>query len=445
MKSKFIILFILTIILIQNSHAQNFDKVKMDSMMTIIASKNKAMLSIALSQNGKIVYNRAIGYREVNNQHQTPATTHTRYRIGSITKIFTSVMIFQLIEEGRLKLTTPLSRYFPNLPNADKITIANLLNHSSGLYNFTNDSSYAATLSQKVTEAAMLKKFALQKSDFQPGTKHQYSNTNFILLGYIVERLDHKSYSQALKYRILNKIGLRQTYYGGKINISSGEARSYKWQNSWIADTETDMSIPAGAGAVVSTPVELTRFMTALFKGKLINKISLKQMTTIDGGYGMDLVSLNFQDEKGYGHNGGIDGFESQVVYYPQLKLATAYTANGVNTSLNKMMEGVLSIYLNKPFQLPTFTTIQLEPSDLEKYIGSYSSKDVEFKVLFSKAGAQLVAQFSDDKRPLFLEYTAINTFYYDHYDLKFVFDYPSGNLKMITAKKTFLLDKERN
>jgi len=105
----------------------------------------------------------------------------------------------------------------------------------------------------------------------------------------------------------------------------------------------------------------------------------------------------------------------------------------------------VLSIYLNKPFQLPTFTTIPLEPGELEKYTGSYSSKDVEFKVLFSKAGVQLVAQFSDDKRPLFLEYTAINTFYYDHYDLKFVFDYPSENLKMITAKKTFLLDKERN
>ncbi len=445
MSSRFIILFILTIIFVQNSRAQTFDKVKMDSLITIIASKNKAMLSIALSQNGKIVYNRAIGYREINNHYETPTTTHTRYRIGSVTKIFTSVMIFQLLEERKLKLATPLSRYFPNLPNADKITIANLLNHSSGLYNFTNDSSYAATLSQKVTEAAMLKKFALQKSDFQPGMKHQYSNTNYILLGYIVERLDHKSYSQALKDRIVNRIGLRQTYYGEKINVNSGEAYSYKWQNSWIADTETDMSIPAGAGALVSTPVDLTRFMTALFKGRLINKISLKQMTTIKGGYGMDLVSFNFQDEKGYGHNGGIDGFESQVVYYPQLNLATAYTANGVNTSLNKMMEGVLSIYLNKPFQLPTFTTIPLEPGELEKYTGSYSSKDVEFKVLFSKAGTQLVAQFSDDKQPLFLESTAINTFNYDHYDLKFVFDYPLGSLKMITAKKTFQLEKERN
>ncbi len=229
MKFKFFFLLLFTGALAENSFAQTFNRVKMDSLMAIMDAKNKVMLSIALCQNGKIIYSNAIGYRSTEANHKTRATTLTRYRIGSVTKVFTSVMIFQLIDEGKLSLNEMLSSYFPDLPNASEITIAQLLNHSSGLHNFTSDSSYVTMLCHKVTEAEMLNKFAIQKADFIPGSKHQYSNTNFILLGYIIEKLDHRTYAQSLSDRILKKIGLTQTYYGAKINPAAGEARSYKW------------------------------------------------------------------------------------------------------------------------------------------------------------------------------------------------------------------------
>ena len=431
----------------QKNFAQIFNKAKMDSLIDIIAAKNKAMLSIALSYEGKVVYSKAIGYSEISTANKTPSTTLTQYRIGSITKIFTSVMIFQLIEEGKLNLSTKLAAYFPKLPNAERITIANLLSHSSGLHNFTNDSSYSAMLNQKVSRAAMLSKFLTQKPDFIPGEKHKYSNTNFILLGYILENIDHKTYAEALKDRILKKIGLKQTYHGGKINPAHGEALSYKWENGWLPDTETDMSIPGGAGALVSTPTDLVKFMTELFNGKLISKNSLKYMTTMEGGYGMDLVSYAFDTKIGYGHDGGIDGFQSQAVYYPQEKLATAFTANGVNVSLNKVMAGVLSIYFNKPYKLPTFTPMPLQPNILEKYTGTYASKDVSYKVLFTQdsTGTALVLKFSDGQEKLLLEADSPDTFSYDPYDVTFVFDPVTKRLNMRSGRKALVFNKEVN
>jgi len=344
-KSKTPFLTLLVSLYINMGLAQSINRAKVDSLMDVMA--DKAMLSIALSQNGELIYSRAIGYSDADTTHKVHATINTRYRIGSISKVFTSVIIFQMIEEGKIQLFNPLSEYFPDLPNAKKITIGNLLNHSSGLHNFTDDSSYTSMQNKKATKAEMLSKFKEQVPDFEPNSKHQYSNTNFILLGYIAEILDNKPYAEIVQQRICRTIGLKNTYYGGKINTKNQEAQSYTWQGRWVPVTETDMSIPGGAGALVSNPSDLNFFMTALFNGKLVNDNSLRDMITIKDGYGMDLVQYTFDGKTGYGHNGGIDGFKSQAVYYPQEKLAVSYTANGVNTSISKMIVGILNIYFN--------------------------------------------------------------------------------------------------
>lgn len=443
-KYKFTFLVIVAALINYSCLAQTFNRAKMDSLMDILAVNSKTMLSIALSQNGKLVYRRAIGYSAIDSNHKMIATPNTRYRIGSITKVFTSVMIFQLIEEGKLKLGTTLATYYPMLPNADKITLAHMLNHSSGLHNFTDDSTYASMLSKKVTQEEMLGKFKAAKSDFEPGSKNAYSNTNFILLGYIIEKVDHKPYDVALTDRIVNKIHLRNTYYGGKINTMRQEAQSYNWQGGWVPDTETDMSIPGGAGAIVSTPTELLKFMTALFTGKLLRDSSLQHMITIKGGYGMDLVAHTFDNETGYGHNGGIDGFQSQLVYYPQEGLATAYTANGVNTSMNKLMRGVLSIYFNKPYPLPNYKTILLKPEYLDQYLGKYSSKQVPYNLVFTKKDGRLVVRFTDESTNLPLEATSSTIFTYDRYDLTFSFDPSTHAVVMNAGSNVFSFTKDK-
>jgi len=141
-------------------HAQNFDNAKMDQLFDALAQKEKAMGSLTLSKNGNVIYSRAIGYSSITATGMKPSTVLTKYRIGSITKMFTTTMIFQLVEEGKLKLTTTLDTYFPKLPNANKITIGNLLNHRSGLHNFTNDAEYITYMAQPKSQDEMIAIFA---------------------------------------------------------------------------------------------------------------------------------------------------------------------------------------------------------------------------------------------------------------------------------------------
>lgn len=142
------------------------------------------MGSLTLSKNKNVIYSRAIGYSSVTDKEKKPATNMTKYRIGSISKMFTSTMIFQLVEEGKLKLSTTLDVYFPKLPNASKITISNLLSHRSGIHNFTNDPEYSAYMSKPKTQDEMLAIISKSPVDFQPNEKDKFK---FDQAGVIIE------------------------------------------------------------------------------------------------------------------------------------------------------------------------------------------------------------------------------------------------------------------
>jgi len=170
------------------SYAQSFNKAKLDSFFVALSVHDQNMGSLAIANNGIIVYHNAIGYSQLSANAKVPATIKTKYRIGSVSKMFTGTMIFQLIEEKKLSLTTTLATYFPQLPDADKITIAEMLNHHSGLHNLTDDPLYATYFGRQMSEDELIAIIAKQKPDFEPGTKVSYSNTNFILLGYIMKK-----------------------------------------------------------------------------------------------------------------------------------------------------------------------------------------------------------------------------------------------------------------
>ncbi|HEY4328077.1 MAG TPA: serine hydrolase domain-containing protein [Mucilaginibacter sp.] len=381
------------LVLLYSCKAQNFNKARLDSFFVALNSHDQNMGSIAISDNGKIVYQKAIGYSQVNDAIKTPANIKTKYRIGSISKMFTAVMIFQLIEEGKLTLNTALAKYYPQLPNAGKITIAEMLSHRSGLYNFTNDSLYIKYMGKPMSQVEMTDIFAKQKPQFEPDTKAEYSNTNFVLLGYIIEKITGKSYSDELKERITSKIGLEDTYYGTKADTLKNEAYSYNYVSKWNQMPETDMSIPGGAGAIVSTPTDLVKFIDALFADKLISHANLENMKTMRDNFGMAMFIAPFFDKKGYGHNGGIDGFISQLIYFPDDKLSIAYTSNGVRYSTNDILIAALSIYYNKPFVVPEFKTITLSSADLDKYLGNYGSTQIPLKVAITKNSTTLFGQ----------------------------------------------------
>jgi D-alanyl-D-alanine carboxypeptidase len=428
------------LLLIQAGFAQTFNKAKMDSLFDVLAANNKVMMSIAVSRNGQPLYSRAIGYSWLN-PTQSLANTKTRYRIGSITKVFTATMIFQLIEAGKLQLTTPLAQFYPGLPNATKITIAQMLNHSSGIHSFTNDNDFPAWLDKKMTPKQLTDK--MMKADFEPGAKHQYSNSNFILLGYIIEKLDRVPYPVALKQRITSKIGLKDTYYGGKITAASNEANSYQWQGEWKPDTESDMSIPGGAGAIVSNPNDLVKFMNALFAGKLVNQTSLTQMTTIQNGYGMNLFPYAFKKHNALGHTGSIDGFRSQAVYFPQEKVAVAFVANGINTNLNNVFNGAVDIAFNEPYTIPSYKTITLKAEDLDQYLGVYTSTKVPLEITVTKKGNVLMGQAAGQSQ-FELSPFAKHEFTVDAIGANLLFDPANQQMTLIQGGGKFLFNKKK-
>ncbi len=248
MKNKIFIATILIILLFGKAYSQNLNTSKLDSLFNVLAEKSKAIGSLAISNNGKILYRKTIGYSFISDKEKTPATTNTKYRIGSISKMFTATMIFQLIQEGKIKLTTTLETFFPNLPNAKKITISNLLNHRSGLHNFTQDTGYNTWMIQPKSHDEMLAAISKHKVDFEPNEKFSYSNSNYVVLGYIIEKISKLSYAKNLAQRITSKIGLSNTFVGSKTNIKNNESLSYLFINNWKQEPETDMSIPGGAG-----------------------------------------------------------------------------------------------------------------------------------------------------------------------------------------------------
>lgn len=377
------------------SSAQTFNKAKLDSLFTALATHDKAMGSLTLSQNGVVVYSRAIGFESLSATTKTPATTATHYRVGSVSKMFTATMVFQLIDEGKLTLDTPLATYFPELPNATSITIGNLLNQRSGLHNFTSDPAYLTYLTQPQTPAQMVKLIGQSKPDFEPNAKFAYSNSNYVLLGYIIEKVTKQPYAQALQQRIASKAKLKDTYYGGKIDPKRHESYSYRFATNWQPSTETDMSIPGGAGAVVSTPTDLARFIEALFTGKLVSEKSLTQMKTMTDGYGYGLIQFPMGNKRAYGHNGGIDEFSTTLAYFPDDKLAIAYSSNGQAYPVNDIMIGVLNIYFGASYRIPDFkaAAIKLSAAELVQYAGTYASVKMPLKITVSATGNTLQAQ----------------------------------------------------
>lgn len=371
------------------------NKSKLDSLLDGAAADNQAMGSLAIAHNGSLVYQKALGYSVIAGKNQTPSSTKTRYRIGSISKMFTATLIFELIEAGKLSLETHLSDFYPQVPNADSITVGQMLNHRSGIYNFVRDSTYLETMDKPHTQAEMLAAFARQPSDFTPGSKAAYSNTNYVLLGYIVEKLTKKTYSEALAMLITHKLGLTDTYYGGKISPEKGEARSYESKGVWTAAAETDGSVTAGAGAIVSTPADLVKFIYALFNGKLVSPANLALMSTIQDGYGMGMFQIPFGPKKAFGHHGDIDGFSSVVAYFPEDKMAYAYCGNVVVYPIKSLINGVLHIYYNLAYRVPVFKKPVLSATDLDRYTGNYSSLRIPLKIAVTRQDNLLIAQIS--------------------------------------------------
>lgn len=408
----------LTLSLCTVGYAQTLDKAKLDQFFDRLAEKSKAMGSLTLAKDGKVLYTRAIGYSQINPLEKKPLTETSRFRIGSITKMFTAVMILQLVEEGKLKLTDTLDKFFPQVPNARKITLVQLLWHRSGIPNVKREQNAQGNVNTiPVTQEEILALIVKATPEFEPDTKHSYSNSGYQLLGLILEKVTGKPYGQVLRERITAKIGLTNTYLATrKIDASKNEALTYRnFGDGWKPVPETHPSILFSAGAIVSTPHDLVKFIQALFDGKIVSKASLDQMKTIRDGEGSGMEPFTFAGKTFYGHTGGADNYGAWLAYHPEEKLAFAYTTNAKVYPVGDIVNGVFDIYYKKPFQIPSFASIAVLPEVLDKYVGVYSRPETSAKFTVTREGTTLFFQPPGAPSALPLEATAQDKFKIDN------------------------------
>jgi CubicO group peptidase (beta-lactamase class C family) len=422
------------------SFAQLPDKAKLDEYFNVLEKNNKFMGSVAVSKNGTLLYQRSVGLSDVEGNKR--ANEQSTYRIGSISKTFTAVLVMRAVEQQLIQLDQIIEGFFPTIKNANKITIRHLLSHRSGIHNFTDDKDFLTWNTQPQSEKAMMERLSQLGSDFQPDYKFSYSNSNYVLLTFLLEKVMKDKYPSLLKKFILQPIGLKNTFYGGKINVSKNESKSYTYRDGWKAESETDMSIPLGAGAIVSNPADIILFSEALFNGKIIQPESLVIMTNMKDNYGLGLFVIPFYDKKGYGHTGGIDGFNAVFSYFPEDKVAYALTSNGTNFINNKISIALLSAVFGRPFDIPVFKIFELSIQELDLYVGTYSTPNFPLKITISREGNSLMAQATG--QPAFpLSPIAQHKFQYEQAGVSMEFDPEKKTLQMKQAGRTINFTKE--
>lgn len=367
---------------------------KTDSILTAYEKKEEFMGSLELSHKGKPIYSKTIGYSEIETKKK--ADTNTKYRIGSVSKTFTAVLILKGIEENKLSLNETIDKYFPGIKNADKITIANLLQHRSGIHDYTRDEKFFEYRVKYKSPQAILSLISNYESDFTPNTQGEYSNSNYFLLSQILEKSYNKSYEKLLHEKITLPLALKNTYCGKQITPDNNESYSYNFSEEQAKFAETNMSITIGSGSIVSTPKDLNKFMTALFTGKLLSTESLALMKTIKDNYGMGVFQYKITDRKGFGHRGHLDEFRSTSIYFPKEDLAFTLISNGTKVDINDLFTKILKLYFNDEI-------IELSENEVEKFVGTYVyEKDKNDKVVFIQDKATLVHVIKGEyKEPL--------------------------------------------
>jgi len=278
-------------------------------------------MTIALAKRGTMLYVQAYGV--TNRVNQTSAQSSTIFEIGSITKQFTAALIMQLVEQGKLHLDDSMSSYLPPYGFASTITIRMLLNHTSGLPDFTNFPQLGDWVRNGVSEATVLTAISQAGLQFQPGTQYSYSNSGFFALGTIIEHLTNQSYAAHLQQNILNPLLLSSTYYD--LPPAERSAMGYTSNGSSLVPAVVwDRSAAFAAGALSSNVFDLVTWDNDLISGKVVSAASFQQMITSNGfaidsrggSYGFGLALATYNGRQIIWHSGQIGGFFTENVVF---------------------------------------------------------------------------------------------------------------------------------
>ena len=350
------------------------DAARMEEVVQTYVQNKTFMGAVLVARGSDVILSK--GYGSANLEWDLPNTPATKFRLGSITKQFTAASILLLEERGKLSLDDPIKKHMPDAPAAwDAITIFSLLTHTSGITNFTALPDYK---SLKLVEMPVAKTIVTVRDkplDFVPGEKMSYSNSGYLVLGHVIERITGASYEKFVTDNIFTPLGMKDSGYDSNKTVIARRAAGYMPSPAGPVNAGfVHMSIPHAAGALYSTTEDLLRWEQGLFGGKVITPASLAKMTTpFKGDYALGVVVQTASGRKVVQHGGGIDGFNTFLAYYPDDKLTVAVlanlngqTPNQIATKLATLAHGgvVQSTSERKEITVPVAT--------LKKYVGTY-------------------------------------------------------------------------
>jgi D-alanyl-D-alanine carboxypeptidase len=404
--------------------AQEFNATKLDSFFMALEENDRFMGSVGLAKDGQVFYQKTMGYSDLSkNKKPEP---HTAYRIGSISKTFTATMIMQAVDESLIQLDENIDKWFPEIPSGDRISIDHLLRHSSGLYNFTNDPNYLEWNTQAKTEAELIEIIISQPLQFESGSKHSYSNSNYVLLSFILEKIYDATFADILTEKIISPLNLKHTFIEIPENGMNTCVKSYTKLSSWVESTETHLSIPLGAGSIASTVEDLSIFANALFSNQLTSEKSLNLMKVIEGEFGIGIFKLPFHTHTAFGHTGGIDGFLSIFGHFPKDHITCVVLSNGNAFDNNHIAIAMLSAWYGLPFDIPEFSHYEVYEGTLHSYVGEYISSQIPLSLSITVRDNTLFCQATG--QPAFpLEAIEEDLFEFKMAEIKITF-YPGEN-----------------
>jgi CubicO group peptidase (beta-lactamase class C family) len=279
-------------------------------------------ISVLVSRDGNVLVEESIGLADLENQ--IPITGKTKFRIGSVTKQFTAAAVLKLVEDGKLRLEDTLDRFLPDFARGDEVTIHHLLSHTSGIPSFTDDPNFFATVTEPTTEEELIATFAGKEFSSAPGSQFHYNNSGYFLLGHIVRKVTDKSIGDYWKENFFGPLDMNDTgFHQPGLNIDQ-EAKGYSFDgDKAVAALDWNMSRAGGAGAIYSTIGDLFKWNEAVFSGKVISDESLSKALTVSEqskdsmNYGYGWTIQTDRGLKQVSHNGGLQGFQSVLIRYP--------------------------------------------------------------------------------------------------------------------------------
>lgn len=438
MKIKNLILFLLVS---ASANAQNIDNQKIDNYINHIETNNRGIGSVSIFKDSKEVYNRSFGQSKLEN---IAFDANTKYQVGSITKLITATLIFKLVENNQLKLDDKLSTFYPLIPNSNKITIKNLLEHSSGLGDYLEANDSIPLINDKLTEKEIINKIISQGVGFEPNKKVNYSNSGYYLLTKILESKFKSDYSTIVENEISKPLNL-ENFTSIKDNISN-VFKSYKFDTKWQEIKEFSFFNAIGVGDIASTTKDLNSFITSLFQYKILKKetVELMKLTSKKAIFSMGLMVTPFYKNTYLGHSGDTYGTHSNLLFNEKNNVAICYSINGERFSKTNFEIGLLSILHNRKYDFPIFKQpIKLNSEELDKYIGIYSTPDPSFRISIFKEGNILKAQ-EIGKPASQIDCYEIDKFEYEAEKLKFEFDVKKNKMILSHERmKPIVMKKE--